>query len=628
MSKYRILVVEDSKVTGRLLVMHLKKNLQDSYINWTKSLLETKRELQENSYDYIILDVHLPDGEGPTIIPWSAKIKGFNGKFFIFTASEDANLREKLYTQGVIDFILKSGDIKTIVAEIAIAIEQVDQYSDYTILVVDDGFVFRNMLKNIFISRNYQVITAKDGAEALNIVNNSKIDVILMDLNMPNMSGDEFLVHRRKQPAIFQIPTIIITAENEAGLISKLLKLGASDVIHKPFIVEEIVMKVDNFIRTVIFQSEKDSLTHELEKNVNKLNEINQKLSKYLSPQLHSSIFEDKELGVISKRKKLTIMFSDIQNFTETTEEMEPEDLTYILNNYLTEMSNIALKYGATIDKFIGDAIVAFFGDPESMGVKEDAVACVLMAIEMKNKLKELQHKWHTEGFVRPFSARIGINTGYVTVGNFGSEQKMEYTAIGGNMNLAARLEASATAGEILISHETYLLVRDKILTTYMGDVKAKGINKPIRTYQVIQAENRNSLSAKSDGFFINIDYAAIKDGEKENIVEVLDSVKRSLLNSQETYFDESSHHDEITKVSINVYDEDYEDSISKPLIVESKSKVERIPANEETKQEKVEFNNDLKESESKEEEPHHNLKEPESKVERILPNESEENKE
>jgi class 3 adenylate cyclase len=321
-------------------------------------------------------------------------------------------------------------------------------------------------------------------------------------------------------------------------------------------------------------------------------------------------------------------MFSDIQNFTETTEEMEPEDLTYILNNYLTEMSNIALKYGATIDKFIGDAIVAFFGDPESMGVKEDAVACVLMAIEMKNKLKELQHKWHTEGFVRPFSARIGINTGYVTVGNFGSEQKMEYTAIGGNMNLAARLEASATAGEILISHETYLLVRDKILTTYMGDVKAKGINKPIRTYQVIQAENRNSLSAKSDGFFINIDYAAIKDTEKENIVEVLDSVKRSLLNSQETYFDESSHHDEITKVSINVYDEDYEDSISKPLIVESKSKVERIPANEETKQEKVEFNNDLKESESKEEEPHHNLKEPESKVERILPNESEENKE
>jgi len=532
MSKYRILVVEDSKVTGKLLLLNLRKNLKDSYVNWTSSILETKRELRENAYDYIILDVHLPDGEGPSIISWSAKIKGFNSKFFIFTASEDSQLREKLYTQGVIEFILKTGDIKNIVSEIAATIQQVNLYNKYTILVVDDGLVFRNMLKNVFISRNYQVITAKDGVEALNIITSSKIDVILMDLNMPNMGGEEFLTLRRKKPSIYQIPTLIITGENGKGLISSLLKLGANDVIHKPFIVEEIVMKVDNLIRTIIFQGEKDSLTKELEQNINKLNDINQKLSKYLSPQLHSSIFENKELGVTSKRRKLTIMFSDIENFTETTEEMEPEDLTYILNNYLTEMSNIALKYGATIDKFIGDAIVAFFGDPESMGTKEDAIACTLMAIEMKNKLKELRIKWQNEGFVRPFNSRIGINTGYVTVGNFGSDQKMEYTAIGGNMNLAARLEASAKAGEILISHETYLLVRDKILTTYIGEIKAKGIYKPVPSYQVVHAQDKNSLSAKSNGFFVSVDYSMLKDDEKENIIDVLDSIKQELLEN------------------------------------------------------------------------------------------------
>ena len=544
-STYRILVVEDSKVTGKLLLLHLKRQLKDSYINWTTSILETKRELLENAYDYVILDVNLPDGEGPSIIPWSAKLKGFNSKFFIFTASEDNALREKLYTQGVIDFILKTGDMQSIVSDIVVTIEQVNRYSLYTILVVDDGLIFRNMLKNIFLSRNYQVITAKDGVEALNIVNTSKVDVILMDLNMPNMNGEEFLMVRRKKPVIYQIPTLIITGENSQNLISNLLKLGANDVIHKPFIVEEIIMKVDNFIRTIIFQGEKDSLTKELELNINKLNDINQKLSKYLSPQLHSSIFENKDLGVASKRKKLTIMFSDIQNFTETTEEMEPEDLTYILNNYLTEMSNIALKYGATIDKFIGDAIVAFFGDPESMGTKEDAIACTLMAIEMKDKLRELQLKWHQEGFVRPFNARIGINTGYVTVGNFGSDQKMEYTAIGGNMNLAARLESNAKAGEILISHETYLLVKDKILTTYLGDIKAKGIYKPVRSYQVVQAQEKNSLSAKSNGFFINIDYSEIQDFDKNNIIDILDSIKEELNLGVKKHIPEK-HKDEV----------------------------------------------------------------------------------
>lgn len=530
-STHRVLIVEDSKVTGRLLLKNLKTNLPTSYINWTTTIKDTKKELEDTPYDYIILDVHLPDGDGPSIIGWSSKIKGFNSKFIIFTAMEDDDLREKLYTRGVLDFILKTGDIVNVAHEISTLIEQVDLYSQYVILIVDDALFFRNMLKNIFISRNYKVILAKDGLDALKVLEDTKIDVIIMDLNMPNMDGNEFLKKRRKVPSLYQIPTIIVTGESSRGITSTLLKLGANDVIQKPFVVEEMVMKVDNLIRSIIFQGEKDNLTKALEGNVNKLNEINKKLSKYLSPQLHSSIFENKDLGLTSKRKKLTIMFSDIQNFTETTEEMEPEDLTYILNNYLTEMSNIALKHGATIDKFIGDAIVAFFGDPETMGAQQDAITCVIMAIEMRDKLKELQTKWHNEGFVRPFNSRIGINTGYVTVGNFGSDQKMEYTAIGGNMNLAARLEASSEAGEILISHETFLLIKDKVEAIYMGEVKAKGIHKPVRTYRVIQLHDKNTLSAKSEGFFINVDFASIQDVEKKNIIELLESVRDDLLS-------------------------------------------------------------------------------------------------
>jgi class 3 adenylate cyclase len=530
-SKARILIVEDSKITGKLLLKYIRKNFTENIIKWVMTLKDAKSELRENSYEYIILDLHLPDGDGQSLMTWSSKLENFSSKYVVFTASEDTKLREKLYTIGVLDFILKSGDIENVALEISTLIQQVEKYDKYVILVVDDAIVFRNMLKKIFIARNYKVVLAKNGLEALDIVKSTPIDLIIMDLYMPEMGGDEFLAKRRKTPSIYQIPTLIVTGENNRQISSKLLKLGANDVIQKPFVVEEVVTKVDNLIQLIIFQKEKDNLTQQLEVNVTRLNDINKKLAKYLSPQLHSSLFDDKELVVESKRRKLTIMFSDIQDFTGITEEMEPEDLTYILNNYLTEMSNIAIKHGATIDKFIGDAIIAFFGDPNSKGIKEDAVACVNMAIEMRDRLKELQTKWHNEGFVRPFNSRIGINTGYVTVGNFGSDQKMEYTAIGSHMNLTARLEAKAETGEILISHETYLLVKDKIEAIHLKDVEAKGFSKQIPTYRVIQNRDKEMLTAKAEGFFINLDYASIKDS-KEKILDILEEARERVLGN------------------------------------------------------------------------------------------------
>ena len=126
-------------------------------------------------------------------------------------------------------------------------------------------------------------------------------------------------------------------------------------------------------------------------------------------------------------------------------------------------MSKIALEHGATIDKYIGDAFLAFFGDPETRGVRQDAIACVEMAIAMQRRMTELQSEWRDAGLERPFHLRIGINTGYCTVGNFGSEDRMDYTIIGGEVNLASRLQSHAEPGGILLSHETYSLVKDAV---------------------------------------------------------------------------------------------------------------------------------------------------------------------
>src|SRR5215475_5632893 len=258
------------------------------------------------------------------------------------------------------------------------------------------------------------------------------------------------------------------------------------------------------------------------------LEHLSNQLAKYLSPQVYESIFTGKqEVKIASRRKKLTVFFSDIAGFTETTDRLESEDLTRLLNHYLTEMSRIALSYGATIDKYVGDAIVIFFGDPETRGVKEDALACVEMAIAMRTRMRELQSVWQASGIEKPLQCRIGINTGYCTVGNFGSEDRMDYTIIGGGVNLASRLEAAATPGEILMSYETYANVRHRIHCEERGHITVKGIAYPVGTYQVVDTyENlrRERLFIHEDrpNLRLDLDLDAMSDDDRNHAASVL----------------------------------------------------------------------------------------------------------
>jgi PAS domain S-box-containing protein len=216
------------------------------------------------------------------------------------------------------------------------------------------------------------------------------------------------------------------------------------------------------------------------------LEALSAKLAKYLAPQLYDSIFTGRQdVKIVSKRKKLTVCFSDIVGFTEITDQMESEDLTQLLNHYLTEMSKIALQYGATIDKYVGDAILMFFGDPETRGVKEDALACVKMALAMQKRVGELADHWRGIGIEAPLRCRIGIHTGYCTVGNFGSEDRMDYTIVGGAVNLASRLEHEAPPAGVLISYETFAHVNEEIQCEERGHIRVKGIAYPVATYVV-----------------------------------------------------------------------------------------------------------------------------------------------
>jgi class 3 adenylate cyclase len=258
------------------------------------------------------------------------------------------------------------------------------------------------------------------------------------------------------------------------------------------------------------------------------LQTLSNKLSKYLSPQVYESIFSgERDVTLTSSRKKLTVFFSDIVNFTDTTDQMESEDLTQLLNEYLSEMSDIALQYGATIDKYIGDAIMIFFGDPRSQGVEEDAVLCIQMAIAMQERMRTLQERWRAQGFSRPLSIRIGIHTGYCTVGNFGTENRMDYTILGSPVNLASRIEGQAEPGTIYISEETYLLVHNRIACIPSKMVTPKGFSNAIQLYQVLDSTANDALEIiEGPGFSITIDHDRMSS-------ETLQTIKSKLTKME-----------------------------------------------------------------------------------------------
>ena len=229
-----------------------------------------------------------------------------------------------------------------------------------------------------------------------------------------------------------------------------------------------------------------EDMNRELEAANDFLVTISTKISHYLAPQIYKSIFSgQKDVTIHTERKELTIFFSDIKDFTATTERLQPEEITLLLNEYFTEMSAIALKHGGTVDKFIGDALVIFFGDPETKGTVEDARACLNMATEMQRRLAELNVKWRSAGTEQPFRVRMGVNTGFCNVGNFGSIDRMDYTAIGAEVNLAARLQSIAEPGHIVISYETYALVRDIVAARALPEISVKGISRTVVPYVV-----------------------------------------------------------------------------------------------------------------------------------------------
>jgi adenylate cyclase len=276
-----------------------------------------------------------------------------------------------------------------------------------------------------------------------------------------------------------------------------------------------------------------DEAKEEVEKKSKEVEAISNQLAKYLSPQIHEQIFSGKQNAEVkSNRKKLTVFFSDIVGFTSISDELESEEITNLLNFYLNEMSNIALEYGGTIDKYIGDAVMIFFGDPDSLGVEQDARKCVEMAVSMQKKMNELIGYWGKSfGLKNDLQIRIGINTGFCTVGNFGSDDRLDYTAVGATVNLASRLEGAAAPGSILVSEDTFLLVKSLFSFKEPREIDVKGLLRKIKLYEVEFTDpvKENNLNLSGGSFEININKNLITEAELNEIKSALKGLESSV---------------------------------------------------------------------------------------------------
>ena len=388
---------------------------------------------------------------------------------------------------------------------------KLDKFFDEKTVIDLSFFNFSNAVTAAyFANRNLEVLRVNKNFKKffpiLKTVNNIPFTSILEQLGV----GDEYIKNFQQnleKNGFVIIPKIEIKIGDEIRVYSLLSAYTENKDF--PFlngIQGQFVDRTDEYN----LRREKEELLDQklkdrelIEEKTKRLENIANRLSKYLSPQVYKSIFDEEESGKKTKenyvRKNLTIFFSDIVNFTDLSDSLEAEKLALILNNYLSEMSLIAINSNATIDKFIGDAILSFHGAPETLGDENDAINCISMALEMKERVKELQSFWIRQGVKDGLKVRYGISSGFANVGDFGSSVMSDYTAIGSSVNLASRLQSIAPENEIIISDTTYNLVKNQINCEEYEEITPKGFVRPVKTYKVIDFKNKkNSKTKKS----------------------------------------------------------------------------------------------------------------------------------
>jgi adenylate cyclase len=372
------------------------------------------------------------------------------------------------------------------------------------ILVVDDTPQNVLLLSDLLASQGYAVATAASGAEALGQIQAEPVDLVLLDVVMPEMSGYEVCRRIREKPDTGILPIIMVTALDPSQERLKGLEAGADDFLTKPINQPELLARVRSLLRIKELYDKSQDLYATVEAQAQKLAEWNHtleqrvseqvgqlerlgRLKRFFAPQIAELILAGATDDPLkSHRRELTVVFGDLRGFTAFAETADPEEVMGVLSEYHAVMGELIVAHEGTLERFTGDGMMVFFNDP--VPVEDAPERAVRMAVGMRASIAALREKWLKRGY--ELDHGVGVAIGYATIGAIGFEGRWDYTPVGTVVNLAARLCAEARPGQILISQRLLTTVERLVDVEPVGELTLKGFHRPITAFNVLRVKD------------------------------------------------------------------------------------------------------------------------------------------
>ena len=368
------------------------------------------------------------------------------------------------------------------------------------ILIVDDSPMNVDILQTRLVAHGYEILTAGDGEEALNVARAQQPDLILLDVMMPKMDGFEVCRRLKADTSVSFMPIILVTAKADSKDVVAGLEAGGDEYLTKPVDQAALVARVKSMLRikglhdTIQEQAARleaqsaqlaewnRTLEHRVAAQLAELERVG-RLKRFLSPQLAELIVSSGDEAFLeSHRREITVVFCDLRGFTAFSEISEPEEVMGVLREYHAAMGEEIYRFEGTLERFAGDGLMIFFNDP--LPCPDPGTRAIRMAVAMRERVRGLTQVWQKRGHHLDFG--VGVAQGYATLGKIGFEGRFDYGAIGTVTNLASRLCDEAQPGQILVSQRVYTGVEDLVDVEPLGDIPVKGLLKSVPVFNVL----------------------------------------------------------------------------------------------------------------------------------------------
>jgi adenylate cyclase len=369
------------------------------------------------------------------------------------------------------------------------------------ILVVDDVPENVRLLEAALVPRGYEVVTAKDGVEALERTEAEQPDLILLDVMMPGLDGYAVCARLRANDDTAVLPVIMVTSSIGQEK-TKAIEAGADDFIPKPFNHDELLTRVRSLLRikryhdTIKAQAaELAELNRTLEDRVqSQVGELERLrlLRRFLSPQLADAVVASGDETILrSHRRQVAMFFADLRGWSSFVDSVEPEELMRVLGEFHEVIGRLVKRFEATVGFIEGDGVQLFFNDP--IEIPDAPLRAVRLGCALREEMTELVPHWAKRGHNLDFGA--GIALGYATCGEVGFEGRSDYAAIGAVTNLASRLADEASGGQILIAQRLYAEVEGEVEVEPAGEFTLKGFQRPVVAFNVLRVREPAPVS-------------------------------------------------------------------------------------------------------------------------------------